>query len=1232
MAQRTNQGASTLSQAAAGERLPTLPVVLAYVNACSGNPHEWEVRWREAAAEAAADPRAEDADTEPPYRGLARFEAGDAGLFFGRDELTERLLRQTGSRRFTAVFGPSGSGKSSLLRAGLIPRLRTSHQAGTRPAALRVLTPGEHPLDTHAERFVPADGDGDTWLIVDQFEELYTLCTDPGERDQFIDHLIAATDPASRLRVVIAVRADFLGHCATHPQLTTVLQDATVLAGPMSRDELREAIVKPAQTTGLIVERTLTARILDEVEDEPGALPLMSHALLETWRRRNGRALTLTAYEAAGGLHAAIARTAEETYASLTDIQATLARRMLLRLITPGEGTSDTRRPADRGELIGSAPEDARHDATIVLECLARARLITLDSDTVDLAHEALINAWPRLRGWIEAERDLLRTHRQLTEAARTWDDLDRDPGALYRGTRLATAEDAFATPRRRAALTELERSFLSAGLAAAQHERRSAARAARRTRAFVTALSCLVVVALVAALVAWQQNRAGEQQKVQTEARRIAALAQSLRASEPMAALRLSLAAWKIADLTETRSALMGSLAQHNQDAFRIPGRTEDLGTDLSRDGRMAVSVADGRATAWDVRAHRRLSSFHILSGDSLTLRTALSPDGQTLAVGNGRKISLYDMRTGKRTAQLPDLSLASLSFSPSGRTLLVAVTVDDKAAALRLWDVRHHTLLFRSGPNHVNGLMEWTDSPHSTGDVLVASSAVGATVAVSADDRFVADCSLDRFKVWNVKTHRLAPVPPMTLRGTTCTSAQIAFGPHGHELAVTTERGIRMWDAASGTQRPGISHRGLQVTNYTGDGRFIVATDGNDVFLWRLGGTPVLAYQAPAPAEVTSSLVFDQHDGLIRYVSGGAGTTVWSLFVNDSHQPGYRQDVTTKATFSRDGRLLAVVRQSGGKHRLRLIDVARNKPLADGLPTAPCPLEEGTPGCTDEVAFSPDGRTLAYVSTQDEAVGDPLLTVVDIRHPFRRTGFPLPAKSYEWPTVDSIVFDSEHSVLVSLAGERTERWDLRRHRRTDRWPDVSGDPLAVRDDGRLLVSPDGTVTDLGSGSTTPHTLTQSQPTVVALSHDGTRLAAADDTGWVTLWDGDARKRLGDLPGSTTGLQHGGGSAGVSALAFSHDGKTLAVGTDDGQVRLWDVTTRLAIGDPLHGSGGKVMSLAFSDDDRTLSLAGEHVQLEQYDIAPELVSADICRRAAGGLSRSAWRTYVHDIPYRTSC
>lgn len=789
MAQRAGQGTSTLSQAAGGERLPTLPVVLAYVRACGGNPEEWEERWREAAAEVAAEPRAEDEHVEPPYRGLARFEPGDAGLFFGRDQLTDRLLELTRSRRFTAVFGPSGSGKSSLLRAGLIPRLRIEEQSDPQPAALRVLTPGEHPLRTHEQRLVPKDADGDTWLIVDQFEELYTLCHDPAERDQFIDRLLTATDPGSRLRIVIAVRADFLGRCAAHPRLTAALQDATVLAGPMSREELREAIVKPAQVAGLIVERSLTACLLDEVEDEPGALPLMSHALLETWRRRKGRALTLEAYEAAGGLHGAIARTAEDAYARLTPTQADLTRRILLRLVTPGEGNPDTRRPAPRTELDFNNSTDT----AVVLDRLARARLLTLDHDTVDLAHEALITAWPRLRQWIDDAREQLRLHRQLTEAARTWNDLDHDPGALYRGSRLTAVEEHL-TPDH---LTSTERAFLTASVTTREQERRAATRASRRLRRLRTALSLAAVLVLITAMLAWQQNRSRDHEQALAEARRTAALADALRATDPATAMELSLASWRLADLPETRSALLGAMAQREQDAFTDPNPDPTAERYLGANGRTLLSVDTQRVVLWDVRTHRRIATYPGL-GKELDHAGALSSDNRWLTLLTNDQVQVWDVRAG--LVKGPVFSPAEgAEFGPSGRTVLLYETAGGRHVVL-LVDVASRRVLLRfpldAAPHDAGGgripLSDWNMRRVLRQRNLADYPFPDAVV--SADDELVALCRPGRpVELWSVTGRRRLPAPwAPTATADDCLEENVRFTPDGRR-ASTSARGAR-------------------------------------------------------------------------------------------------------------------------------------------------------------------------------------------------------------------------------------------------------------------------------------------------------------------------------------------------------------------------------------------------------------------------------------------------------
>lgn len=282
---------------------------------------------------------------------------------------------------FSVVFGPSGSGKSSLLRAGLIPRLRSSRDPLPRPAAIRILTPGPRPLPEHAKLLVPDPDAGDTWLLVDQFEELFTLCQDADARTAFIDLLLAAREPDSRLRVVLGVRADFYARCLEHPGLAVAVREASLPVGPMAPAQLREVIVKSAASQGLVVERALTARLLAEVAGEPGGLPLLSHALLETWRRRRGRTLTEEAYKAAGGLHGALAQTAEDVYARLALEQRELARHVLLRMITPGAGAPDTRRPVQWSELTEGDPGGIR----FVLERLAQARLVTLAEGTAGL-------------------------------------------------------------------------------------------------------------------------------------------------------------------------------------------------------------------------------------------------------------------------------------------------------------------------------------------------------------------------------------------------------------------------------------------------------------------------------------------------------------------------------------------------------------------------------------------------------------------------------------------------------------------------------------------------------------------------------------------------------------------------------------------------------------------------------------------------------------------------------
>ncbi|MEU0804571.1 hypothetical protein [Streptomyces sp. NPDC005970] len=964
MAHRVPYSVTTLSRAAAGEQLPSLPVTLAYVEAFGGDGADravWEARWREAAEEATGLPR-EDDDAAPPYRGLARFEPGDHERFFGRDQLVADLLELVRGSRFAAVFGPSGSGKSSLLRAGLIPALRDgAAEPLPRPSVIRVLTPGDRPLRTHADALGPKGGDGDTWLVVDQFEEVFTLCQDPAERAGFIERLLSARDESSRLRVVIGVRADFLGRCAEHRELTAALRGATLLVGPMGRAELREAIVKPAAADGLIVERTLTARIVEEVVDEPGGLPLMSHALLETWRRRRSRALTVESYEAAGGVHGAIALTAERVYGELSEEQAEAARRIMLRLITPGEGAQDTRRPVDREELglgpdappgtapdappgtpPGTAPDappdSGSGDTALVLERLVRARLVTLDEDTVDLAHEALITAWPRLRGWIDEDRQRLRTHRKLTEAARTWEELGREPGALYRGARLAEAWEAFGEPGDSAELTAVERDFLTASRAAGTRER-------RRLRTFVGSVAVLVVLALVAGVVAWQQNRAGEQRRAEAVSRRIAAVADgNMRYADPVTAMRLSAAAWRISHTAEAKAALLGAMTRPEQDSYAPSPAKFDDDIQLSADGRTVVVNAQDRISAWDVVSHKSIGSLPTsVEGQMISL----DPTGRRALIPQGNGWRVRDLATGKPLGPLVrGLEYATAEYGPSGRTV---VLVGD--GAVGLWDLRQRRLVFKRTAGD-------TDEP-----------------SVSPDDRLLAFCAADRsLQIWDVpRGSRLSTFPSAAVSRLVCgrphrdgstETREFEFTPDSRRLVVYDENSVRRWDLRSGKKLPAIEHQGYLHAEFSRDGRFLVTSDEREILVWRVASPDNPVYRYALTDGGVDTLRVDARHGVIRYLK--ASGAVRTIAVDQIFEPVGRRR-TTVAGFSPDGRLVATARTAGRYERFELRHTDGGRPAVVTLPPADCltgergVMMEGA-SCVVLMAFSGDGRTFAY------------------------------------------------------------------------------------------------------------------------------------------------------------------------------------------------------------------------------------------------------------------------------
>ncbi|MDX3709190.1 helix-turn-helix domain-containing protein [Streptomyces europaeiscabiei] len=1202
MAKKAGFSVTTLAKAANGERLPSLAVFRAYVQACGADPVPWEERWAEAEALAGQE-RQEEADAAPPYRGLARFEPDDCELFFGRDRVIDELSELGSGSPFAVVFGASGSGKSSLLRAGLIPLLREKIAQQGCTAVLRIITPGARPAATYGHLLAPEADDPECWVVVDQFEEVFTLCRERAERDRFLDLLLAARAPGSRLRVLIAVRSDFYARCAEHPRLAEALHGSGLLVGPMTADELREVVIGPAQAAGLIVERTLTARIVEEVLDEPGGLPMLSHALLETWRRRKGRMLTLAAYEAAGGVRGAIAASAEEAYGELSPAQARAARHLLLRMVEPGQGNADTRRPLSWEEMAGWEDPDVR----AVAGRLTRARLLTTDDDGVQLAHEALITCWPRLREWIEADRERLRHHRQLTDAARTWLEHDRDPGTLYRGTRLARAEELFAgDDRGYDGLTSEESAFLVTAAEQRATEERAAARARRRSRTLTASLCAVLAVALVVGLTAVRLRQDSEKQTTDTAARRVAAVADALRTTDPRTAMLLGVAAWRLSPLPESRRALLGALAQRELGDFTDPAPGDEPARFLDSSGRTLLSTSDNTTwRRWDVDTHRRIASGPVPRGAVVRA----SPDGRVLLIWTAdRTERLWDTRTGRWVGDpLPFGS--TVGFGARGRHYVVWSRDDDRA---RLYSLADGHVVFRT--------------PSAGGGELVHAAA--------DDGRLLAVCPRGRSpQVWDTSTRTVRRGAWTNARGV-CGDGFLGF-TGGRLLSRTGDR-ARVWDTTSGRELADVADPGGTVVS--ADGSYLATSGSQEIRVWRLpaGGAPVLRHPLPSASPVR--LAWDSRRPVLRYLEGG---TVHTLDLTSTLTRDWRTSPLAGVRLSPDGRTLATAERTGDRYTFQLRNT-RDGRLLRTLPAPPNPVfrtgESTVPVDIAEplLSFSPDGRMFAYgISIPLWDAEKQPLTVWDVTAGRTKTTVDLATAS--GVPVDEIALGPGGRTLLTARltedGYFNEIWDTKRQRRTALLPRPGGYSLAVSPNGRLLVTDNRVVR---AGRLQAHDLVQRDSIdEISFAPDGSGLAAGAGTGRVALWDGDLRHQAGILrnvfPGPVDPASGSGES--ITALAFSPDGDTLAVGGDAGTLQLWDIATQQPLGPPLPTPGGSIDTLAFSPDSTLLYAGGKRVPLQRYVVDPDRAVSLVCARAGNTeLTRAQWRTYVPDRPYRRVC
>ncbi|HKA85893.1 MAG TPA: hypothetical protein VKD21_18645, partial [Acidimicrobiales bacterium] len=1151
-----------------------------------------------------------------PYKGLARFEESDAASFFGRERLVAELVARLAGARILAVVGPSGSGKSSLIRAGLLPALATGVLPGTQPWRSAILCPGPRPYRELARRLHELGGpeDGPRVVFVDQFEETFSAGADRREQDEFVTRLVDVTDQPDTA-VVLAVRADHLDRCTMFAELADRLDGNDVLVGPMRDSELRRTVELPAQRAGLEIEGGLVELIVSEIAGRAGALPLLSTALAETWERREGRVLTLGGYRAAGGVNGALARMAEDAYAGLPAGPRDATRRLLLRLCDSGEGGDLTLR---RRLPLDEAIDEDDTDAHAALETLADRRLLTIDSDSVEVAHEALLREWPRLRTWLDEDVQGRRLHRRLHDAARSWDATDHDASELYRGTRLGAAADWAA--HHGDELSQTERAFLDASQAQSDQEltdarRQAAARARsnRRLRSLLAAAAIFLVGALAAGLVAVGQRDRAERAGDVATARELAAAANVNVDVDPERSILLALAAVERARtdggasvLPEAEEALHRAVTGSRVE-LRVPGVGGRV--DWSPDGTVFATEGpenSGMVDIRDARTGESVRSFHGHDGDITDV--AFNHDGTLLATtGTDAAARIWDPATGEmiHTIRMPvsdGFSATGPSFSRDGSLFAAAFAP-----------------VFAPG----RGVVKVVDL--ATGRIAREVS----SVAIPKDTIFDPAGTRLAITSWNGPTATLVDItsgnPVLALEGHLLYGIMdIDWSPDGERIATAGFDGsARVFDAQTGGQHLAILGTGGHIysIDWSPDGTRLVGgkSDGT-ANVWQVtggGAREQMTLTAQDTRKGVTGVAFSP-DGT-HVLTGDAGITaarIWDVGIAGDAEVANIPAVAVTAgavDFSSDGRQLVATSKAGSvtvwdtPSVTPVRTLGAPSPSSSALGAAPgydAPLASGAEVFSLDV--SPDGRLVAAVRF------DGTVRVWDVET--GRDAFIVDAGPLQ-PPYGTVTWSPEGDVLAVTTNDGT----------TGRATviDRSGRVLAVHQeefgvalsgltftpDGEQLVTarmptgpptPDagGVVTwDWRSGDVepiidTPAAFALASPTgrlVATTSQQGTLTGSG---GPVDVWDPAAGRRVATLAGS-------GGA--VLDVAFSADGSRLATSGQDGTVRIWDA----ASGEELLVLRGHypAFSVAFSPDGSQLASVGSNgvVRVWALDLA-ELV------------------------------
>jgi WD40 repeat protein/DNA-binding SARP family transcriptional activator len=1228
----------------------------------------------------------------PPFKGLHFFDVNDSHLFFGREMLTARLAGHLLERHFLAVVvGASGSGKSSIVRAGLIPALQRGESLvdGTKPPAesqdwlVHIITPTAHPLEAlaaslcretesvtaaatlqddlakdtrslhlFAKRLTEERQAPRLLLVVDQFEELFTHCDDRVERTSFIDNLMTAVSPKldGPTTVVITLRADFYAHCAEHAELREALARNQEYIGPMNSQELRRAIEEPARKGGWDFQPGLVDLLLRDVRGEPGALPLLSHALLETWNRRSGRTLTLKGYAQAGGVRGAIAKTAETVFnQQLAEPQQAITRGIFIRLTDLGEETQDTRRRAALVELNPAGRDPG--EVEMVLNQLANARLITISEEWAEVAHEALIREWPRLREWLAEDREGLLIHRHLTLAAQEWEAMERDPGELYRGSRLAQAAEW--AEGHASEMNPLERNFLQASsdlakqkeaerevrrqseLETAQQlaetERKRAADRARsiqRLRWLAIGLGLVLAIALISAGFAIQQRSQAEREANQSQSRELAAAAVNNLAVDPELSILLALEALSLDRTVEAENALhqavQTSRLLQTQPMFELNSFiwTAMYSSDESKlvvYGANSVDIT--RATPsvqiWDAVTGEHLydldeplAADFLLGNEQLVTfdlrETPLKFTFRNLASGEERSLATLDLSS----ANIARDNLEWVNLSPDGTQ--VALALED--GQLGVWDLATGEAIFQTDYGYQDAITG-TYSCVGRGGNFVTSD-IGLLpveyVTFSPDGALVAAGGCDgTAKVWNIESGE--EILTLSGHGEGWPVADIEFSSDDKWLATGCWDGTaKLWDAETGRE----------LATFAGHTSEVFSIDLNSTAtMLATGGADGVAkvWDVDSGQELVS---LAGHDDSVFFVGfDGPGNRL----ITGGREGAVRMWDVTPAGLGEE-----LVIDHGIIHGSFNLDPDKGQLLVDGAGQAATvwDLRTGslvcrTAGASDHscpVLLSPDGTYTLTKNDQGHYLLRPAGSETALQTVITYTLVAFSADSTRLATVDEsgqvYLFD-----LDTLFGGPTELESLGPEQASLSFSTEEGKEvydLAYGPDGSYLATAGvqgAKLWDAGTGQRVHHFMGGERNVWgVSFSPDGKRLVTVGPELIVRIWDVDTRESTQTFTGFADYLND---------VNYSQDGTRIATAGWDGTARIWDAETGEELL-TLDGHTSVVRDVVFSPDGTRLYTISDDGTSRVYLLDLDEFMQIAQQRVTRTLTETECRTFLH--------